>query len=244
MVCCLCFFTITVVANLKGITLNLTLTCPAVKFARCVYFGAFYVSRKTLYHPPTLPCPMMRKSYGVGRGGYGICSLSLSTSKFYSKGKLLAKDCGNYRKRVRHLRKVRKTFHELVWSQTQKKNQHSPFIPGYLNILSQYDHISCIFVTLVIARTEKKKTLGESINLKKQEDWVIGKYKQLDFFSTWLVEEVTPVSWPITERSIVKLDFLWQSNKKIISCTEWLPLIFSNSLCILLVFVTTLKLIF
>ena len=76
----------------------------------------------------------------------------------------------------------------------------------------------------------KKKTLGESINLKKQEDWVIGKYKQLDFFSTWLVEEVTPVSWPITERSIVKLDFLWQSNKKIISCTEWLPLVFSNSL--------------
>ena len=78
----------------------------------------------------------MRKSYGVGRGGYGICGLTLSTSKFYSKGKLLAKDRGNYRKRVRHLRKVRKTFHELVWSQTQKKNQHSPFIPGYLNILS------------------------------------------------------------------------------------------------------------
>ena len=78
----------------------------------------------------------MRKSYGVGRGGYGIFGLTLSTSKFYSKGKLLAKDSGNYRKRVRHLRKVRKTFHELVWSQTQKKNQHSPFISGYLNILS------------------------------------------------------------------------------------------------------------
>ena len=46
LVCCLCFFTVTVVTNLKGMTLNLTLTCPAVKFARRVYFGAFYVSRK------------------------------------------------------------------------------------------------------------------------------------------------------------------------------------------------------
>ena len=174
----------------------------------------------------------MRKSYGVGRGGYGICGLTLSTSKFYSKGKLLAKYRGNYRKRVRHLRKVRKTFHELVWSQTQKKEStqsvHSRIFK-YIKLIWSYFLHFCY----VSNRKDWKKKHQESINLKKQEDWVIGKYKQLDFFSTWLVEEVTPVSWPITERSIVKLDFLWQSNKKIISCTEWLPLVFSNwhSLC-------------
>ena len=33
------------------------------------------------------------------------------------------------------------------------------------------------------------------------------------FFFIWLVEEVTLVSWPIAERSIVKLDFLRQSDR-------------------------------
>ena len=40
-----------------------------------------------------------------------------------------------------------------------------------------------------------------------------GKTRATLFFFIWLVEEVTLVSWPITERSIVKLDFLRQSDR-------------------------------